>query len=132
MATRERDRAANRQENKDRRPHAIARYVRIAPRKVKAVLDLIRGIPVADAQAVLMGANRGATEAVSKVLKSAIANAENNLELPSDDLFIAETYVDQGPTLKRFRPRAQGRATRIRKRTSHITIILDELPKGGK
>ena len=132
MATREKDRAAKKQENKDKRPKAIARYVRISPRKVKAVLDLIRGLPVADAKAVLMGSPRGATEPVTKLLNSAIANAENNMELAADELYIAETYADQGPTLKRFRPRAQGRATRIRKRTSHITIILDQKKEGGK
>ncbi len=131
MATRQRDRAAKKKENKDSRPRAVAKYVRVAPRKAKAVIDLIRGLPVADALAVLMGTPRGAAEPVTKVLKSAVANAENNLELPSDTLYVAECFADQGPTLKRFRPRAQGRATRIRKRTSHITIILDQVKEGG-
>lgn len=132
MATRERERTAAKQENRDKRPRAVARYVRMSPRKVKAVLDLIRGLPVQDARAVLMGSPRGASEPVAKLLNSAIANAENNMELPGDDLYIAETFADQGPTIKRFRPRAQGRATRIRKRTSHITIILDQKKEGGK
>lgn len=133
MATREKKRTEKKKENKDKRPRAVARYVRMSPRKVKAVLDLIRGLPVQDAAAVLMGSPRGASEPVSKLLHSAVANAENNMELLADDLYVAETYADQGPTIKRFRPRAQGRATRIRKRTSHITIILDQKQeKGGK
>ncbi len=127
MATRQREKAAQRQENKDKRPKAIAKHVRISARKVKSVIDLIRGLSVADAKAVLTATPNGATEPVSKLLNSAVANAENNMNLTQDTLFVAEVYADQGPTLKRFRPRAQGRATRIRKRTSHITIILDQV-----
>ena len=127
MATRQREKAAKRQEEKDRRPKAVAKYGRISSRKVKAVIDLIRGMQVADAKAVLMNTPNGATEPVGKVLNSAIANAENNMNLSADTLFVAEVFADQGPTLKRFRPRAQGRASRIRKRTSHITIILDQV-----
>ena len=127
MATREREKAAKRQEERDKRPKAIAKYGRISSRKVKAVIDLIRGLRVQDAKAVLMNTPNGATEPVSKVLDSAIANAENNMNLSADTLFVAEVFADQGPTLKRFRPRAQGRASRIRKRTSHITIILDQV-----
>lgn len=127
MATRQREKAAKRQEFGDKRPKAVAKYVRISSRKVKSVIDLIRGLPVADAKAVLMATPNGSTEPVSKLLNSAIANAENNLNLSQDTLMVAEVYADQGPTLKRFRPRAQGRATRIRKRTSHITIILDKV-----
>ncbi len=127
MATRQREKAAQRQEEKDKRPKAIAKYIRISSRKVKTVIDLIRGLAVADAKAVLAATPNGATEPVAKLLNSAIANAENNLNLNTDSLFVAEVYADQGPTLKRFRPRAQGRATRIRKRTSHITIILDQV-----
>ena len=127
MATTQTEKAAKRQEQKDRRPQAIARYVRISSRKVKAVIDLIRGLNVQDAKAVLMNTPNGATEPVSKVLGSAIANAENNMNLSADTLFVAEAFADQGPTLKRFRPRAHGRASRIRKRTSHITIILDQV-----
>ena len=127
MATRQREKAAQRQENADKRPKAIAKYIRISSSKVKSVIDLIRGLPVADAKAVLMATPNGATEPVSKLLNSAIANAENNLNLTQDSLYVAEVFAGQGPTLKRFRPRAQGRATRIRKRTSHITIILDQV-----
>ena len=111
MAGRMKQKAAMRKENRDRRPRAIARYVRISPRKVKIVIDLIRG--------------KSANEALA-ILKSAIANAENNLDLNKDDLYVAEIYADQGPTLKRVMPRARGMAFQIRKRTSHITVILDE------
>ncbi|MDL2259192.1 50S ribosomal protein L22 [Eubacteriales bacterium OttesenSCG-928-K08] len=126
MATRSREKAAQRRENKDRRPRAIARYVRISPRKVKIVVDLIRGKSVNEAKAILMYTPKSAAPVVEKLLDSAIANAENNLDLSRDTLYVAEVFANQGPTLKRFRPRAQGRATRIRKRTSHITIILDQ------
>ncbi len=104
--------------------HARARYVRQSPTKVRQVLDLIRGMPVDDARTTLDFANRRATEPVRKVLDSAVANAEHNLALDADELFIAEAFADEGPTLKRFRPRARGRATQIRKRTSHITIVV--------
>ena len=127
MATRETQKATKRRENKDTRPRAQARYVRISPRKVKIVIDQIRGKGVDEATAILMMTPKAASEPVGKVLKSAVANAENNQGLSRDTLFVAEVYADQGPTLKRFRPRAQGRATRIRKRTSHITIILDQV-----
>ena len=127
MATRQREKAAKLAETKDKRPKAKAKYIRISARKVKTVIDLIRGKSVAEAKAILMGTPKSATEPVEKLLNSAIANAENNKDMSADNLFIAEVYADQGPTLKRFRPRAQGRATRIRKRTSHITIILDQV-----
>ncbi len=126
MATRSREKAAARRENRDRRPRAIARYVRISSRKVKVVIDLIRGKSVKEAQAILMYTPKAASPVVEKLLNSAIANAENNLEMSSDTLYVAEVFANQGPTLKRFRPRAQGRASSIRKRTSHITIILDQ------
>jgi large subunit ribosomal protein L22 len=126
MATRSREKAAARRENADKRPRAIARYVRISSRKVKIVIDLIRGKSVKEAQAILMFTPKAASEPVAKLLKSAIANAENNLDLSADTLYVAEAYANQGPTLKRFTPRAQGRATPIRKRTSHITIVLDQ------
>ncbi len=126
MATRSREKSAQRRENADKRPHAIARYIRISSRKVKVVIDLIRGKSVAEAQAILMYTPKAATEPVLKLLNSAIANAENNLDMSRDTLFVAEVYANQGPTLRRYRPRAQGRATRIRKRTSHISIILDQ------
>lgn len=127
MATRQKEKAAVREELKDRRPHATAKYVRISSRKVKVVIDLIRGKQVNEAKAILMHTPKAASEPVGKLLDSAIANAENNMEIPRDNLYVAEVFANQGPTLKRFRPRAQGRAARIRKRTSHITIILDEI-----
>ena len=126
MATRQREKAADRRENKDMRPRAVARYIRISSRKVKIVIDLIRGKSVKEAQAILMFTPKAASEPVAKLLKSAVANAENNLDLSADTLYVAEAFANQGPTLKRFTPRAQGRATPIRKRTSHITIILDQ------
>ena len=103
---------------------ASARYVRVAPQKARRVVDLIRGLPTAQAQAVLRFAAQDASEPVGKVLDSAIANAENNHDLDPAALVVTEAYVDEGPTLKRFRPRAQGRAYRIRKRTSHITVVV--------
>ena len=126
MATRSREKAAQRRENADKRPHATAKYVRIAPRKVKIVIDLIRGKSVKEAEAILLYTPKAATEPVMKVLKSAVANAENNLEMNRDELYVAEIYANQGPTLMRFRPRAQGRASKIRKHTSHITVVLDQ------
>ncbi len=106
---------------------ATASYVRIAPRKVKIVIDLIRGKHVDDALAVLKTVPKAASPLVEKVLKSAIANAEQNFEMDPNNLFVSEVYANQGPTIKRFRPRAQGRATRIRKRTSHITVVVKEI-----
>ena len=132
MATRQREKAAKINETKDKRPRAIARHVRISARKVKTVIDLIRGKQVAEAQAILMATPKAASPVVDKLLKSAIANAENNLDLSRDGLYVAEVFADQGPTLKRFRPVSKGRATRIRKRTSHITVILDVINKEAK
>ena len=108
---------------------ATARYVRMSPTKVRRVIDLIRGMPATDAQAVVKFDAHAASEPVGKVLDSAIANAEHlahvrSQRLDPDELFVVEAFVDEGPTLKRFRPRAQGRAYRIRKRTSHITIVV--------
>ena len=105
---------------------AQARYIRISPRKAREVIELIRGKSVADARATLVFANRGAAPVVAKVLNSAVANAENNDNLSADDLFVKEAYVDEGPTLKRWQFRAMGRVNRIRKRSSHITITVDE------
>ncbi len=105
---------------------AVARYVRIAPRKVRLVIDLIRGKDVGEAMAILRHTPRAASPVVEKVLKSAVANAEHNYKMNPDNLVIRSITCDQGPTLKRFRPRAQGRATRINKRTSHITVVLSE------
>ena len=107
---------------------AIARHVRVSPMKARRVVNLVRGLPARDALTVLQFAPQSASEPVYKVLASAIANAENNERLDPDSLLVAEAYVDEGPTLKRFRPRAQGRAYRIRKRTSHITIVVESVP----
>jgi large subunit ribosomal protein L22 len=104
---------------------AHARYIRVTPMKARRVVDLIRGLPVAEAQAVIKYGPWAATEPVGKVLNSAIANATNNHGENVDTLVVSEARVDEGPTMKRFRPRAQGRAYRIRKRTSHITIVVE-------
>ena len=103
---------------------AQAKYIRQSPDKVRVVLDLVRGMPVEEAGHVLDHLGRRAADPISKVLKSAVSNAEHNHSLDADDLVIAEAFADEGPVLKRFRPRARGRATRIRKRTSHITIVV--------
>jgi large subunit ribosomal protein L22 len=105
---------------------AVARFVRIAPRKARQVIDLIRGKRVSDAQTILKFTPRFSAEIIGKVLNSAIANAENNNKMNRDRLVVSEAYVDQGPTMKRYMPRAQGRASLIHKRTSHITIVLAE------
>ncbi len=106
------------------RAQARARFIRQSPYKVRQVLDMIRGLPVDEARVVLEHTQRRATEPVRKVLDSAVANAEHNLALDANELFVASAFADEGPTLKRFRPRARGRATRIRKRTSHITVVV--------
>ena len=103
---------------------ARVRYLNIAPMKTRRVIDMIRGLPAAEAQAILAFSPQAASEPVGKVLASAIANAQNNYSLDPRTLVISEAYVDEGPTAKRFRPRAQGRAYRIRKRSSHITIVV--------
>jgi len=104
---------------------AVARHVRISPTKARRVVNLVRGLPAKEALTVLQFAPQAASEQVFKVLASAIANAENNERLDPDALLVSEAFVDEGPTMKRFRPRAQGRAYRIRKRTSHITIVVE-------
>lgn len=103
---------------------ASARFVRITPLKARRVVDLVRGLPVGEAQAVLAFAPQAAAETVAKVLESAVANAETTEGLKAADLVISVALVDEGPTMKRWRPRAQGRATRINKRTSHITLAV--------
>ena len=105
---------------------AQAKHVRQSPYKVRRVLDLVRGLPVDEARVVLDLTNRRASDTIKKVLDSAVANAEHNFALDADELYVEEAYADEGPTLKRWRPRARGRATRIRKRTSHITIVVAE------
>lgn len=109
------------------RVKAHARYVRQSPYKVRRVLDLVRGLPVEEAEHVLRLTQRRATEPVAKTLKSAVANAAHNHALDAEDLVIAEAFADEGPTLRRFKPRARGRATRIDKRTSHITIVVSDM-----
>ena len=110
---------------------ATARYVRMTPMKCRRVIDLVRGLPVDEATDILRFDVHSASEPIGKVLASAIANAEHNKHLNRRDLFISQAYVDEGPTLKRFRPRAQGRAFRIRKRTSHITVVVQTLVSEG-
>jgi large subunit ribosomal protein L22 len=114
---------------------AQARYVRVTPMKARRVVDLIRGMNADDAQAMLRFAPQAASEPVGKVLASAVANATNNYAMDAKELRISEAFVDEGPTMKRIRPRAQGRAYRIRKRSSHITVIVTdgvEMPKISK
>lgn len=106
--------------------NATAKYVRVSPRKASDMTRLIRGKKVSEAKAILALSPRAAAKMVGKVLDSAVANAENNHELTADDLYVVQAYADGGPTFKRFQPRARGRASRIRKRTSHITVCVDE------
>ncbi|AIQ14670.1 MULTISPECIES: 50S ribosomal protein L22 [Paenibacillus] len=105
---------------------AHARSVRISARKAKLVVDLIRGKQVGEAIAILRHTPKSASPVVEKLLNSAIANAEHNYSMDVNNLFISEVFVNQGPTMKRFRPRAMGRASRINKRTSHITLVVSE------
>lgn len=105
---------------------AVAKYVRISPLKAQQVINLIRGKDAEDAVALLRFTPKAAARVITKVLNSAIANAEKNLHISRNRLYVSEAYVDQGPTLKRIRPRAMGRAYRIRKRTSHITVVVTE------
>jgi large subunit ribosomal protein L22 len=107
---------------------AQMRFARFSASKARPVLDLVRGLPVNEAAEVLQFTERGPSVVISKVLASAIANAQHNDELDGDTLYVAACYADEGPTLKRWRPRARGRATRIRKRTCHITIIVSPMP----
>jgi len=105
---------------------AKARHVRIAPRKVRLVMDMVRGKPVEEALQTLGLVRKAASPVIAKVIKSAMANAENNHDMITDGLIVTRAFVDEGPTMKRFMPRAMGRATTIRKRTSHITVVLAE------
>ncbi|CAI6086149.1 50S ribosomal protein L22 [Paenibacillus sp. JJ-100] len=105
---------------------AHAKFIRIAPRKVQLVVDLIRGKQVGEAVAILRHTPKSASPVVEKLLNSAIANAEHNYSMDVNNLVISQAYVNQGPTMKRFRPRAMGRASRINKRTSHITLVVSE------
>ena len=105
---------------------AVAKYVRIAPRKVRVVMDLIRGKSVADAFAILKFTPKVGAEAIEKVLKSAVANAENNFDMNVDNLYVSSCFVDQGPTMERIHPRSRGQAFKILKRSSHITVAVEE------
>jgi large subunit ribosomal protein L22 len=121
-----------RNEVKDTRPSAKLSYARMSVTKACFVLDAIRGKDVTTALGILAYNPRYASGVIEKLLKSAIANAENNNGLDADNLYVAECYANKGPTMKRIRPRAQGRAYRIEKRMSHITIVLDEMNKEAK
>ncbi|NBX70892.1 MAG: 50S ribosomal protein L22 [Actinobacteria bacterium] len=111
---------------------ASARFVRVTPQKARRVINLIRGMSAAEAQTLLRFAPQTASEPIGKVLDSAVANATNNYNLDPRTLVITEAYVDEGPTMKRFRPRAQGRASQILKRTSHITVIVESVDADSK
>ena len=124
MATRIREKAEARRANKDNRPYAKVKYVRMSPSKVRIVLDTVRGKNVEEAVAILANLPHAAAEVSLKLLDSAIANAENNKGLNRSDLYVAEAYACPGPTMKRLNIRARGRADRMLKRTSHITIVL--------
>ena len=126
MATRVREKTALRQADRDKRPRAVARYIRISPSKVRLVIDLIRGRDVDAALATLMHTPKAASPVVEKLLNSAIANAENNLEMDRAELYVAEVFADPGPTLKRYVARSRGSASPVLKRTCHITIVLDQ------
>ena len=106
---------------------AVAKFIRMSPTKARQVIDLIRGRHVDDARRVLRFSERSPSTTIAKVLESAVANAEHNHSLPADELFVARAWVDEGPTLRRFRPRALGRATRVRKRTCHISVVVGRM-----
>lgn len=127
MATRIKEKAAKIAETREKRPHATAKYVRISPDKVRVVLALIRGKSVNEALAILQATPKAASEQIFKVVSSAAANAEHNMNLSVDDLYIAEAFADKGPSLKRYQPVSKGRAHHILKRSSHITVILDTI-----
>ena len=111
---------------------ATARFVRITPMKARRVVDLVRGLPVDEARSILAFTPQSAAKTVGKVLDSAVANAETTEGLPTGDLVVSVAQVDEGPTMKRWRPRAQGRATRINKRTSHITLVVQPAAEKGQ
>lgn len=125
MAKRMKEKAEARVANKDKRPTAQAKYIRISPTKVRVVLDVVRGLSVNEALAVLAAVPKAASEPVKKVIESAVANAEHNQGLSRADLYVEEIYADGGPILKRMNPVSKGRAYRINKRTSHITVKLN-------
>ncbi|GAA2179352.1 hypothetical protein GCM10009785_05690 [Brooklawnia cerclae] len=112
--------------------YAIARHVRMSPTKVRRVIDLVRGMDVTDALTTLRFAPQAASEPVYKVVASAVANAENTESLRANDLFISQAFVDEGATMRRIRPRAKGSASRILKRASHITVVVEPKPTNEK
>ena len=126
MATRSKEKTAARRANADKRPQAHAKYIRISSRKVKIVIDLIRGKSVDEAKAILTFTPKAAAPVVLKVLNSAVANAVNNQELNAKDLYVAEVYANPGPTLKRYVARSRGSASPMLRRTSHISVVLDQ------
>ena len=126
MATNSQKKAQAHMANRDTRPAAHVKYVRIAPRKVKIVLDLIRGKNVDEALAILQFTPKSVSPVVSKLLNSAIANAVNNNEMDRNTLYVAEAYANPGPTLKRYVARSRGSASPMLKRTSHISVVLDQ------
>ncbi len=125
MATRVREKTKARLENKDTRPYAVAKSIRISPYKVRSVLDVIRGKSYIEAVALLKTMNKSSSAPILKVVNSAAANAENNLGMNKDTLYVAECFADEGRTLKRYQPVSKGRGHSIMKRTTHITVILD-------
>ena len=127
MSTRQREKAAARKEKRqDMGPQASLRWLRIAPRKVRLVVDMIRGRPVEEALNILTFSHKAAARPVAKLLKSAVANADNRGGFDLDKLYVTTAVVDEGPTWRRWMPRAMGRATRIRKRSSHVHVVLSE------
>ncbi|MBQ4072425.1 MAG: 50S ribosomal protein L22 [Clostridia bacterium] len=125
MATRVREKTKARLENKDTRPYAVAKSIRISPYKVRSVLDVIRGKSYVEAVALLKAMNKSSSTPILKVVNSAAANAENNMNMNKDTLYVAECFADEGKTLKRYQPVSKGRGHSIMKRTTHITVILD-------
>lgn len=125
MSVRSKLKTEKRNETKDTRPRAVARHIRISPDKVRIVINLLRGKSYEEALAILNGTPKAASEILIKLLDSCAANAEHNNQLSKKNLYIAEIFADQGPTLKRMMPRARGRGVRINKKTSHITVVMD-------
>ena len=125
MATRSKVKTAARREHADKRPQAHAKYIRISPRKVKIVIDLIRGKSVDEARAILQFTPKAASPVVLKVLNSAVANAVNNKSMDESTLYVAECYANPGPTLKRYVARSRGSASPMLRRTCHISVVLD-------
>lgn len=123
---------ARRQEQDVREGRAVAKYIRLSPFKTRRAADLVRGKPLSEARRLLAFSSMRGSAALSKVLESAAANATNNFGLPEDRLYVYATYVDEGPTWRRWKPAAHGRANRIRKRTSHITVVVRVRPQEEK